>query len=47
VPHLLAAGWKREEIAFEIVPTAPTPDCEYYCHDSALVPVLTKLAKND
>jgi len=42
VPHLLAAGWKREEMAFEVAPAAPPPECEYYCHDTALVPILTK-----
>jgi len=42
LPHLLAAGWKEEEISFETAPTAPTEDCEYYSHSTGLVPILTK-----
>ena len=42
LPHLLAAGWKEEEIAFETAPTNPTDDCEYYSHPTGLVPILTK-----
>lgn len=43
LPHLLECGWKREEISFETAPTNPDDDCEYYSHDSALVPILKKL----
>ena len=42
LPHLLAAGWKEGEIAFETAPTNPTEDCEYYSHPTGLVPILTK-----
>lgn len=42
LPHLLAAGWKESEISFETAPSNPPADCEYYCHQTALVPVLTK-----
>ena len=42
LPHLLAAGWLPEEISFEVAPAAPPKDCEYYQHDTALVPILRK-----
>lgn len=42
LPHLLAAGWKEEEISFGTAPTNPTDDYEYYSHLTGLVPVLTK-----
>jgi hypothetical protein len=45
-PHLNAAGFSDEEILpFEVVPVTPTADCEYYSHNTALAPILTKIAK--
>lgn len=42
-PHILKAGWQADEIhGFEVVPTNPTPDCEYYQHKTALAPILIK-----
>ena len=46
VPHLLAAGWKENEITFETAPSNPPPECEYYSHTTALVPILTKSEAN-
>merc|ERR1712087_51190 len=42
VPRLVDAGWLREEISFKVVPVQPDLTCEYYSHDTALVPILTK-----
>ena len=42
LPKLLEAGWLPEEISFTTAPTAPPVDCEYYSHDTGLVPILTK-----
>jgi len=39
LPHLLACGFREEDIRFEVAPAAPTADCEYYQHDTALVPI--------
>jgi len=43
LPHLIAAGWKEEELAFEVAPASPPAECEYYSHDTALVPVLRRV----
>ena len=42
LPHLLAAGWHRDELDFTTAATAPPAECEYYGHDTGLVPILTK-----
>ena len=42
LPKLIEAGWLPEEISFTTARTAPPADCEYYSHDTGLVPVLTK-----
>ena len=44
LPHLLECGFKESDIGFEVVPAAPTSDCEYYSHDTALLPIMTKPA---
>jgi guanidinoacetate N-methyltransferase len=42
-PHLNKAGFSDDEIlGFKVVPVTPTSDCEYYKHDTALAPMLTK-----
>jgi len=43
LPYLLECGWRQDEISFETAPTIPDIGCEYYSHDSALVPVLKKI----
>ena len=42
LPHLLAAGWDRDEVSFRVVDVEPDPECAYYQHGTALVPILTK-----
>ena len=42
LPQLLHAGWRKEELAFDVVPVAPPPGCEYYSHSTALVPRFVK-----
>jgi len=43
LPHLLEAGFKRDEIKKAYAyPVTPTSDCEYYSHDTAMVPVIIK-----
>jgi len=44
-PHLLAAGYHEDEIiGVESFPVTPTADCEYYSHDTAMVPIIQKRA---
>lgn len=49
IPHLLEAGWKREEIEFDVyklpesaIHERDSVGCEYYNHDECLVPYLVK-----
>jgi glycine amidinotransferase len=42
-PHLLKAGYHEDEIiGVEAFPVEPTSDCEYYSHDTAMVPIIQK-----
>jgi len=49
IPHLLAAGWHRDEIDFEVyvLPQSTIDErdsfgCEYYSHSDCLVPYLIR-----
>eukprot|EP00941_MAST-03F_sp_MAST-3F-sp1_P003676 g3676.t1 len=46
LPHLERCGFSAAHIEFHTFPTAPTPNCEYYAHDTALVPVCRKVAES-
>ncbi|CAE7039824.1 GATM [Symbiodinium sp. CCMP2592] len=41
-PHLLAAGYHADELLVEAFPVEPPKDCEYYSHDTAMVPIIRK-----
>ncbi|CAE6967797.1 GATM [Symbiodinium natans] len=41
-PHLLAAGYHEDELLVEAFPVEPTADCEYYSHNTAMVPIIRK-----
>ena len=43
--HLINAGYTEDEIlGVEAFPVTPTDDCEYYSHDTAMVPIIQKRA---
>lgn len=42
-PHLLKAGYTEDEIVdVQAFPVTPTADCEYYSHNTAMVPIIQK-----
>jgi len=42
LPYLLKCGFRESDISFEIAAAAPDADCEYYQHNTALVPICRK-----
>lgn len=42
VPHLLDAGFKRENIHAQVIPICPPDECQYYSLKQVIVPHLTK-----
>lgn len=49
IPHLLEAGWHRDEIDFEVyvLPKSTVVErdavgCQYYSHDDCLIPYLIR-----
>jgi guanidinoacetate N-methyltransferase len=39
---LVEAGFDERNIAYEIVPVSPPPDCQYWRYDSIMAPILVK-----
>ena len=42
VPHLLEAGFTKENISTETLPIQPPADCRYYSHQLMLAPTIVK-----
>ena len=42
VPHLLSAGFKKENISTETMPIEPDADCAYYEHKVMIAPTVIK-----
>ncbi|XP_071941262.1 guanidinoacetate N-methyltransferase-like [Antedon mediterranea] len=42
LPHLLEAGFKKDNISTELVPMQPPPECRYYAHKFMIAPTVIK-----
>ncbi|XP_067942080.1 guanidinoacetate N-methyltransferase-like [Watersipora subatra] len=42
IPELLAAGFKRDNISWELVPMSPPAECKYYSYNFMICPTIIK-----